>query len=102
MKVKYSKAFVKAIDKLSGKTLTSVLTMIKEVKRAKGLEEISNCTRLVGYNSIYRIRIGDYRAFFVLYVDISDDTIFFQYLVSRGAAYGKKMEEALRKKDQQD
>lgn len=35
MKVKYSKSFEKAVDKLSGKQLDSVLDVIKEVKAAQ-------------------------------------------------------------------
>ncbi len=63
MKVKISKSFSKVVDKLSGKQLDSVLDVIKEVKAADGIEDITDCIRLVGYHSVYRIRIGDYRAF---------------------------------------
>lgn len=99
MNVEYSKPFLKAVDRLSGKMLTSVLNMLREVKKAHTIEEISDCTKLVGYKSIYRIRIGDYRAFFTFYVKIQEDTIMFEYLISRGEAYNKKIESSLRKKD---
>lgn len=99
MKVDYSKPFLKAVDKLSGKVLASVLDMIREVKEAKSIDEITNCKKLVAYKSMYRIRIGDYRAFFIFHIKITDDTIKFEYLVSRGEAYDKKIGSELRKKD---
>lgn len=99
MKVEYSKSFLKAVDKLSGKVLSSVLDMIREVKEAKSIDEITDCKKLVAYKSIYRIRIGDYRAFFIFHVKIVDDAVKFEYLVSRGEAYDKKMKSELHKKD---
>ena len=57
MNVGYSKAFIKAVDKLSGKQLDSVRDAIREVKQAQGIEDITDCTRLVGYHTVYRIRI---------------------------------------------
>ncbi len=99
MKVKFSKSFSKAVDRLSGKQLDSVLDAIKEVKAAQGIEDITDCIRLVGYHSVYRIRIGGYRAFFTFHVEIVDDTVIFQYLVSRGQAYTKKVEKELKRLD---
>lgn len=99
MKVKFSKSFSKAVDRLSGKQLDSVLDAIKEVKAAQGIEDITDCIRLVGYHSVYRIRIGGYRAFFTFHVEIVDDTVIFQYLISRGQAYTKKVEKELKRLD---
>ena len=99
MKVKFSKSFSKAVDRLSGKQLDGVLDAIKEVKAAQGIEDITDCIRLVGYHSVYRIRIGGYRAFFTFHVEIVDDTVMFQYLVSRGQAYTKKVEKELKRLD---
>ena len=99
MKVRYSKSFEKSIEKLSGKQLKSVLDVIKEVKNAQRIDDIANCIRLVGYHHIYRIRIGGYRAFFTFHIEIIDDIVRFQFLVSRGQAYTKKIEKELRKLD---
>ncbi len=55
MNVEYSKPFLKAVDKLSGKVLSSVLDMIREVKNANGIDEITNCKKLIAYKSVYRI-----------------------------------------------
>lgn len=99
MKIKFSKSFSKAVDKLSDKQLGSVLDVIKEVKSAEGIEDITDCTRLVGYHSVYRIRIGNYRAFFTFHIEIVDDVVYFRYLVSRGQAYTKKVEKELKRLD---
>ena len=99
MKIKFSKSFSKAVDKLSGKQLGSVLDVIKEVNSAEGIEDITDCTRLVGYHSVYSIRIGNYRAFFTFHIEIVDDVVYFRYLVSRGQAYTKKVEKELKRLD---
>ena len=99
MKVDYSKSFIKAVSKLSGKQRESVRDAIDEVKKAQGLEEITDCIRMVGYHTVYRIRIGGYRAFFTFHVEIINDTVMFQYLVSRGQAYTKKVEKELKRLD---
>ncbi len=99
MKVDYSKVFIKAVNKLSGKQRDSVRDAIAEVKKAQGLEEITDCIRMVGYHTVYRIRIGGYRAFFTFHVEIVDGVVKFQYLVSRGQAYTKKIEKELKRLD---
>lgn len=99
MKVAFSKSFEKSVRKLSGKTLESIRRVILEVKNAKDIHQITDCKQLVGYHNIYRIRIGDYRAFFTFHIQIIDDEVFFVYLVSRGEAYGKKMESSLKRID---
>lgn len=98
MRVVYSKLFEKAARKLSGKYLASLAKAISEVKQAKELSEITNCKKLVGFNNAYRIRIGDYRAFFV--VTVVDNTIHFEYLLSRGDAYDKEYMNSLKQKDE--
>ena len=47
MKVEYSKAFVKAVRKLSGKMLDSVRNAIQEVIEARCIDEIRNCFELI-------------------------------------------------------
>lgn len=64
MKVDYSKAFIKASKKLSGKTLDNLRRTIIEVKAAKELSDITDCKKLTNFINTYRIRIGNYRAFF--------------------------------------
>lgn len=99
MKVQFSKEFSKAVEKLSGKLRKSVVTAINEVIDASCIEEISNCKKIESLNGVYRIRIGDRRAFFVLHIEINGNVVQFEYLVSRGEAYGKKNMEKLRSRD---
>lgn len=99
MIVKYSPEFVKSTKKLSGKILNSVKETIEDVKRAEKVEDISNCKKLTDYTSIYRIRIGSLRAFFKLYITIEGNIVKFEYLVPRGEAYKKDIQEKLRTKD---
>lgn len=80
--------------------LDSVRRVIKEVKNAKSLKDITDCKKLVGYHNVYRIRIGDYRAFFTFHIEIVNDTVFFRYLVPRGEAYGKKTQTELKRIDE--
>ena len=99
MNIEYSKDFEKSVKKLSSKMLDSIRRVIAEVKNAESIKEITDCKKLVGYRNVYRIRIGDYRAFFTFHVEIVNDTVFFRYLVSRGEAYDKKMDESLKRID---
>lgn len=99
MKVDFSKEFTKALDKLSGKIHHSIVEAINNVIDANSLEEISNCRKIESLNSVYRIKIGSKRAFFVLHIQIDGDLVKFEYLVSRGESYEKKNMERLRKRD---
>lgn len=99
MNIEYSKAFVKAVKKLSGKMLDSVKEIILETRKAEDISQLRNCEKLVGYKNIYRLRIGDFRAFFFLRVEVEGNTVIFEYLVPRGQAYNKKIHDKLKKKD---
>ncbi len=99
MKVKYSKEFERTVRKLSGKRLDSVRDAIKEVKEAQKVTDITDCTKLVGYDFIYRIHIGNYRAFFNFHVEIKDGVVSFLYLIPRGQAYDKVTMKNLSRKD---
>ena len=99
MNVEYSKDFEKSVKKLSGKMLDSIRRVITEVKNAENIKDITDCKKLVGYRNVYRIRLGDYRAFFTFHVEIVNGTVFFRYLVSRGEAYTKKIDESLKRID---
>ncbi len=99
MRIDFSKEFAKAFDKLSGKIYESVRDAINNVIDAQSLDEIQNCKKIETLNSVYRIRIGSKRAFFVLHIEIEGDLVKFEYLVSRGEAYDKKNMERLRRRD---
>lgn len=99
MKVDFSKEFSKALDKCTGKVHRSIVEAINDVIDANSLEDIKNCRKIESLNSVYRIKIGSKRAFFVLHLQIEGDLAMFEYLVSRGEAYDKKNMERLRKRD---
>ena len=99
MNVDCSKDFKKCVKRLSGKMLDSVRRVVEEVKNAESLKDITDCKKLVGYRNVYRIRIGDYRAFFTFHIEIINDTIIFRYLVPRGEAYDKKAQKELKRID---
>ena len=99
MEYKISKEFAKALEKLNGKELKTVLAMLDTVEAITNINEIPNLKKLINFSNVYRIRIGAKRAFFLFHIEIENDTIFFKYLVSRGQAYDKKMESLLRKLD---
>ena len=63
MRVKFSKEFSKAMEKLSGKLRKSAVSAINEVIDAATVDDITNCKKIESLNSVYRIRIGDRRAF---------------------------------------
>ena len=96
MKVEFSKYFIKSAKRLSGKIKQSLIDVIEEVENSSSIDEISNCRKLVDFRNVYRIRIGDYRAFFTLHIKVEGDVVLFQYLVSRGEAYDKKNMNKLR------
>jgi mRNA-degrading endonuclease RelE of RelBE toxin-antitoxin system len=99
MQVRYSKEFQKEYLKQSGKIRKSLIQVIEEVIRVKTLEEIMNCKKLTGLNNIYRIRIGDLRAFFIFHVMVEGSQVYFIALLHRGQAYNKNIMKKLRKPD---
>lgn len=99
MKVEYSKDFERTVRKLSGKRLDSVRNTIQEVKKAQKLTDITDCIKVVDYDYIYRIRIGNYRAFFNFHVEIKDSVVRFLYLIPRGQAYDKGTKKNLNRND---
>lgn len=54
MNVRYSKAFQKEFLKKSGKIRDSILNMIRAIKLAETLDDITDCKSLAGYQNIYR------------------------------------------------
>ena len=101
MKIKFASSVIKASKKLSGKMLESLKRTIAEAKAAENIQSITDCKKLIGYRKIYRIRIGDYRALFTLEIELSGDTIIFQFLTPRGEAYGKKIKTELKRIDKE-
>ena len=97
MNIRYSKEFEKSARKLSGKYKETLKNVILEIRTAQSVNDIGNCKKLIGYNSVYRVRFGDYRAFFLL--EIVEQTVFLKYLTGRGDAYSKEYQEKLKLSD---
>jgi len=97
MNVEYSKQFVKAAYKLTGKYKQSLQKIISEVQLANDVTDITNCIKMVGFQNSYRIKMGDYRLIFIF--KIVDQVVIFELLLSRGEVYRKEHEMNLRKKE---
>lgn len=87
------------MERLSGKLRKSAVAAINGVIDASCVEDIRDCKKIESLRNVYRIRIGDRRAFFVLHIEIDGDVVKFEYLVSRGEAYDKKNMDRLRNRD---
>jgi mRNA interferase RelE/StbE len=65
--VRFDSAFLKSVKKIKDRTvLLKVEKVIFEIEAVDSFEKIRNCKKLVGFESFYRIRIGDYRLGFEL------------------------------------
>jgi mRNA interferase RelE/StbE len=62
MKVEFKKLFLKQIKSIRDKHLKeAIYQTIIEVESANSIKDIKNLKKLKGFDSYYRIRIGDYR-----------------------------------------
>ena len=94
MNIKISKEFEKSAKKLSGKYKEALKNVLLEIRTAQSIDDIGNCKKLIGYSSVYRIRLGGYRMFFLF--EIVEQIVFLKYLVNRGETYSKEYQEKLK------
>ncbi|RKY64173.1 MAG: type II toxin-antitoxin system RelE/ParE family toxin [Candidatus Latescibacterota bacterium] len=84
MKVVYEAAFLRDLKRVrSKKVRRRVQQVIEEVKKASAPHEILGLTKLRGYETFYRIRVGDYR----IGIEIVDDTVIFVRFLHRRDIY---------------
>jgi len=84
MKVAYEAAFLRDLKRVrSKKVRRRVQRVIEEVKEASAPHEILELTKLRGYETLYRIRVGDYR----IGIEIVDDTVIFVRFLHRRDIY---------------
>ena len=84
MEIKIDKSFQKDTRRIKDKSiLQRVANTIANVQRAKNLEDIKNLKKIQVSNSMYRIRIGDYR----LGLIIADNTVEFIRCLHRKDIY---------------
>jgi len=84
MKVAYEAAFLRDLKRVrSKKVRRRVQGVIEEVKKASAPCEIMGLTKLRGYETFYRIRVGDYR----IGIEIVGDTVIFARFLHRRDIY---------------
>ena len=78
MKIKFESKFSKDLRKIKDqKLLSQIKIVINECKLAQTLDDIKNLKKLKGYQTFYRIKIGDYRIGIAI---INDELIFTRFL----------------------
>jgi len=84
MEIKIDKSFQKDTRRIKDKhVLQRITNTIANVQRAKTLEDIKNLKKIQGAQSMYRIRIGDYR----LGIIVSNNTVEFIRCLHRKDIY---------------
>ena len=84
MDIRFEASFEKDLRGIRDKKLLNrVKDVIDEVKETEELGTLRNLTKLKGYKTFYRIRLGDYR----IGIDISGSTIIFTRILHRKDIY---------------
>ena len=84
MNYDFEKSFVKDFRKLKSKELANAISqVIKQVSESSSVNDIINLKKLSGYQSAFRIRIGDYR----IGVIIENNTVLFVAFAHRKDIY---------------
>jgi len=78
VKVRFESKFAKDLRSIRDtKLLAKIKEMIDECKTAESLTELKNIKKLQGYDTFYRIRIGEYRVGLEV---LNDELIFTRFL----------------------
>ena len=84
MEIKIDKSFQKDIRRIKDKyVLQRIANTVANVQRAKTLDEVKSLKKIQGTQSMYRIRIGDYR----LGIIVADSTVEFIRCLHRKDIY---------------
>lgn len=87
MNVEFDKSFLKSISKIKDNTVLKRLEkIILQFESASSLESIPNCKKMVGYETYFRVKFGDYR---VGFEKIDNSTIRFIIVDHRQNIYKK-------------
>jgi mRNA interferase RelE/StbE len=70
MKIEIRSSFTKDADKLPANIQRHIASIIAEIQSARQINQLSNCKKLKGYKTAYRIRVGEYRIGFYYESDI--------------------------------
>jgi mRNA interferase RelE/StbE len=78
MKIKFESKFEKDLRNIKDKKLLSkIKEVILECKVVQTLNEVKNIKKMQGYQTFYRLKIGDYRVGIEI---INDELIFVRFL----------------------
>lgn len=84
MNVKFESRFEKDVKKIKDKNLLLTLKqIITECKIKENLSEINQIKKMRGYETFYRIRLGDYR----IGIEVIENTIIFTRFLHRKDIY---------------
>lgn len=72
MEIQFDESFLKSLKKLKDrKVKDKLIELITNFENSENLSEIPNIKKMQGYETYYRVRIGDYRVGFELQTDKS-------------------------------
>jgi mRNA interferase RelE/StbE len=84
MNVRFEAKFAKDLKQVSdGRLLKAVKELVLACKEAESLTEISQVKKLKGYDTFYRVRIGDYR----IGLKLAEDGLIFVRCLHRKEIY---------------
>lgn len=85
MKIRYEAGFEKDLRcvRTNKNLLNKIKELIEEIKQADEISSVNNIKKLKGYDSFYRIRIGDYR----IGIEIVDCNVIFARILHRKDIY---------------
>ena len=84
MKIVFEASFARDLKKISEKViLNRVEQAIVNVKEADSMQDILNISKLSGYDTYYRLRVGDYR----IGLEVVGDEIIFARILHRKDIY---------------
>jgi hypothetical protein len=98
MNVEYSRQFVKAMEKLSKKSLEEVRFQIGEVKRLDRPEALKECQKLAALPSSFRIQAGSNHLLTTFQADSC--TMIFHLMLPKEEVSSKAHELALKRREQ--
>ena len=84
MEIEFAKKFVRQVGKIKQENIkTKLAELLEKVKEIESFQDIENLKKLKGYDTAYRIRLGDYR----LGLFYEDDKITFAAFLHRKDVY---------------
>jgi len=84
MNVSYKTSFTRDLKRIKEKRVKQqVKAVIKEIKEADTLGDISNMIKMKGHDTYYRIRLGDYR----VGLKVTDEVVLFVRCLHRKDIY---------------